>query len=70
MAMIRSIRPMDQVCILNTLVIQSFVLHIVIYPFNISFMFHKLPKIFSIHHIASDNNVFFELHPDFFFIKD
>jgi hypothetical protein len=42
----------------------------VIYPFNISFMFHKLPKIFSIHHIASDNNVFFELHPDFFFIKD
>jgi hypothetical protein len=24
----------------------------------------------SIHRIASDNNVFFELHPDFIFIKD
>jgi hypothetical protein len=24
----------------------------------------------SVHRIASDNNVFFELHPDFFFIKD
>jgi hypothetical protein len=24
----------------------------------------------SIHKITSDNNVFFELHPDFFFIKD
>jgi hypothetical protein len=24
----------------------------------------------SIHKVTSDNNIFFELHPDFFFIKD
>jgi hypothetical protein len=33
-------------------------------------MFPKHPKTLHVHHIASDNNVFFELHSYFFLIKD
>jgi hypothetical protein len=31
---------------------------------------HASKNLSSMHHITSDNNVFFELHPNFFFIKD
>jgi hypothetical protein len=31
---------------------------------------HASKNLSSIHHITSNNNVFFELHPDFFLIKD
>jgi hypothetical protein len=59
--MTRSMRPMAQVCILKILCIQLVVPLIEIFPYHIFFMLHR---------ISFDNNVFFELHPDFFFIKD
>jgi hypothetical protein len=37
---------------------------------NVLHVPHASKNLASIHRIASDNNVFFELHPDFFFIKD
>jgi hypothetical protein len=37
---------------------------------NILYVHKSSKNLASIHHIAFDNNVFFELYPDFFFIKD
>jgi hypothetical protein len=59
--MTRSMRPMAQVCTLKILCIQLVVPFIEIFPYHIFFMLHR---------ISSDNNVFFELRSDFFFIKD
>jgi hypothetical protein len=37
---------------------------------NILYVPESSKNLTSVHRIASDNNIFFELHPDFFFIKD
>jgi hypothetical protein len=70
MAMIRYALLVAQVCTLNILVNPLFVLLIVTSNSTISFMYHKPLNLALIHRITSDNDVFFELHPNYFFVKD
>jgi hypothetical protein len=38
--------------------------------YNVLHVLQALKNLALVHRIASDNNVYFELHPNFFFIKD
>jgi hypothetical protein len=70
MAMIKYTLPMVHVCALNMLVNLSFVLHIVILcPYNVLHVAQALKNLASVHRITSDNNVYFQLDPNFFFYQ-